>query len=257
MPGEFYNSSCIDNIVLIKVYKSSKNEIFMLKRVHAFIAESGLCSRRKAEKLIEEKKVKVNGNIIKLGDKCTKDDEILVNDKPIPKIPEKKYFILNKPIGYVCSNSDRFNHKTVFELLPKIKGLFTVGRLDKDSSGLLIITNDGDFAQSLIHPSKKIEKTYLAKVNRKLKEFELKKLRKGIVLDGYKLRECKIKHLENSTYEISIGEGRKRQIRKMFEHFHYKVLNLKRIAIGNLKLDELNIKEGKYAEIKDFQKILS
>lgn len=220
----------------------------MEKRVQAIISGSGFCSRRKAEDLIAESRVKVNGKLVSLGDKCFETDEITIDGEQLPKSDKKKYFVLNKPKDYVCSNSDPHNPKTVFDILPKIKGLISVGRLDKDTTGLLIVTTDGDFAQKIIHPSQKIEKEYLALVSKPISDKDISDLEGGIVIEGKKLSPCKIRKISAVSYSVTITEGRKRQVRNMFQEVGSGVFQLKRIRIGNLDLKNLNLDLGKFKE---------
>lgn len=217
------------------------------ERVQKYIQLSGLCSRRKAEDLIAKHKVKVNGKTVKLGDKCLPTDEIEVEGRKIKfKSDSKIYIVLNKPKGYVCSKDDPHNKETIYDLVPKNRSLFSIGRLDKDTTGLIILTNDGKFSQNVIHPSKKIEKTYELDLDKKLSEDDKLAIENGLILDGQRLSKCKIKHFKENRYQIKIFEGKKRQIRRVFEMKNYKVTKLNRVAIGNLKLSSFNIKVGNY-----------
>ncbi len=221
-----------------------------LFRVQKFIALSGLCSRRKAEILIEEGRVKVNGKTITLGDMCYETDKIEVNNKQIKfDMDDNIYIVMNKKKGFVTTKADEFNRKTVYDLLEKPdrkENLFSIGRLDKDTSGLLILTTDGWFAQDVIHPSKKIAKEYIVDIDRKLFHKHQEEIEKGLVIDHYKLKPCKIRQISDTKYVIVIFEGRKRQIRNVFEMQGYKVRSLHRIKIGNLDLKGLGLKFGKY-----------
>lgn len=228
-----------------------------LTRVQKFIALSGLCSRRKAETLIEEGKVEVNGNVIGLGDQCLETDIIKVNGEEIQfNTKDLIYIILNKSSGYVCTKSDEFNRKTIYDFLdPKHnkENLFSVGRLDKDTSGLLILTNDGQLTQSIIHPSKAIEKDYIVTAEKELTPVVQKTLEDGIHLDDIKLRPCVIKKIGDKKYKVTLTEGKKRQIRRMFEEVDNTVTNLHRIRIGNLDLKDLKIGFKDYILVtKDF-----
>lgn len=227
------------------------------QRVQKFISLSGIASRRKAEELIEQGKVKVNGKVISLGDKCLPTDKIEVENKKIHfNTKDKTYIILNKSYGVVTTKSDELGRKNIFDLLkPKDRqdNLFSVGRLDKDTTGLLILTNDGDFNQQIIHPSKKISKEYIIKIDRELENQDKIQIQKGIELDNYKLKRTFIKPIGEKTYLVKIYEGRKRQVRRMFEEFDYNVLKLTRIRIGNLDLKDLNLKLGEYKIVtKDY-----
>ena len=215
-------------------------------RINKYLAESGICSRRAADKLIENGEVKVNGKICSLGtDVNVGTDFVTVNGKPVGNINNLEYYIMNKPKGYVCTVKDDKGRKTVMDLLPaNIKRLFPVGRLDYDSEGLLILTNDGDLTFKLTHPKNEIPKTYLVKTERPIKQEDLAKLRSGVVIDGVKTKKCNVRLIESSDkyskLHITITEGRNRQIRKMLEAVGNSVDFLKRIKIGNLQLPGLD-----------------
>jgi len=228
-------------------------------RIQKFIALSGLCSRRKAEELIKEGKVKVNNKLVTIGDQCLPTDKIEVNGEIISFDPyDMVYIVMNKSSGYVTTNADEFQRKTIYDFLKekdKKTNLFSVGRLDKDTSGLLILTNDGKFAQSIIHPSQKITKEYIAQTNKELRKDDQRTLEKGIILDNYQLKPLKIRKISKNKYIIAISEGRKRQIRRMFEQLNYNVENLHRIQIGGLDLKELKLGFKEYSFVtKEFLK---
>lgn len=225
------------------------------RRVQTFLQEAGLCSRRKAEELIEKDKVKVNGRLAYLGQKCTKKDRIEVQGKVLSFRKEKQhlYLVMNKKKNLTCSNSDELGRKTVFDVLPskyKNKGLFSVGRLDRDTTGLLLLTNDGQFNQQIIHPSSKIHKVYLATLSREITESEKRILENGISLDGYKLKPSQIKKISDKRYRVSISEGRKNQIKRMFNSIDVRVTTLKRIQIGGLDLKGIMLKPGEVKAMK-------
>jgi len=221
-----------------------------LQRVQKFIAISGLCSRRKAEDLINEGRVKVNNETITIGTSCLKTDKIEVDNKQIEfDLDDMVYIVLNKSSGYVSSKSDEFGRKTIYDFLKKEdnkSNLFSIGRLDKDTSGLLLLTNDGQFNQSIIHPSKKITKEYIVQTNKELRHDDQKELELGVVLDEYKLKPLEIRRIGKNKYVVVISEGRKRQIRRMFELLDYEVTNLHRIRIGNLDLKDLDLNFREY-----------
>jgi 23S rRNA pseudouridine2605 synthase len=220
-------------------------------RVQKFIALSGLCSRRKAEILIEEKRVKVNNKIIGLGDQCLPTDVIKVDNKIISfDLDNKIYILLNKPKGYVTTRADEFNRDTVFDLInvrDMKSNLFSVGRLDKDTSGLLILTNDGDLTQKIIHPSNRIAKEYVVDLNKILDDKNKERIEAGLKLDDdVQLNPCRIQRLGKKSYIVTIWEGRKRQIRRMFEQRYMKVMKLHRTKIGSLELERLKLGLGEY-----------
>ena len=215
-------------------------------RINKFLAESGVCSRRNADKLIEEGQVKVNGKICVIGQDIDEfSDNVTVNGKKASLSDVFDYYIMNKPKGYVCTVKDDKGRKTVMDLLPQnVKRVVPVGRLDYDSEGLLIFTNDGDLTFKLTHPKNEIPKTYLVKTERPISENDINRLRQGVVIDGVKTKKCNVKFIEStktgSKLHITITEGRNRQIRKMIEAIGNNVDFLKRIKIGELTLSGLN-----------------
>lgn len=223
-------------------------------RLNKYIAQSGLCSRRKADELIKNGNVKINGISLKeMGYDVLPDDRVEVNGKEISHTPPKKvYVMLNKPLGYITSSKDEFERLTVLSLVKDVDAkLFPVGRLDYNTSGLLIMTNDGDFAYRLTHPKHHIHKTYLARVKGKLSKEKLAKLRNGIDIGGFITSRANVKIVkdaERSTIvEIQIYEGKNRQVRKMFAAVGNPVQELKRISIGDVRLGRL--KEGHYRKL--------
>ena len=218
-------------------------------RINRYLASCGLCSRRKAEEYIRDGKVKVNGVLTtNLATEIDENDEVLVNDMPVKLQNKFEYYMLNKPQGYVSTAEDDRDRKTVVELVKTKSRIYPVGRLDFDSEGLLLLTNDGDLTNKLTHPKHNISKTYLVNINSAITNKEIQTLKNGVVIDGYKLHECEIKVLEASEKQtkmkITIFEGRNREIRKMFENINKRVVFLKRIKIADLELG--NLKRGEY-----------
>lgn len=214
-------------------------------RIQKILANAGIASRRKAEELIIDGRITVNGKIAVIGMKADPErDYIKLDGRLISKPEPKVYYMFNKPADVVTSLSDPEGRPTVGDYLKGIKyRVFPVGRLDYDSEGLLLITNDGDFANSLLHPSKKIPKTYVVKVKDIIDDNKLQILRRGVRLEDGLTAPAKVKRLRqtdnNSWIEITIYEGRKRQIRRMLEKVGHPVIKLRRIAIGSLKLGDL------------------
>jgi len=211
-------------------------------RLQKIIADCGYCSRRKAEEFILQGKVFVNGEkITQLGSSFTEDDIIKVNGKTLKKSNKKIYILLNKPVGVVTTAEDEQGRTTVIDLISGeiSERLFPVGRLDIATSGALILTNDGEFTYNLTHPKHNIPKTYEAIINKEITEKEMNILQNGVVIDDKKTSPCEIKMLTEKILQITIHEGRNRQIRKMFEAIDKKVLELKRIQIGNITLGNL------------------
>ncbi len=223
-----------------------------MERLQKVIANSGYTSRRKAEELIENGKVKVNGEIIKtLGVKVKDSDEIEVEGNILSK-EEKVYYLLNKPREVITSTSDDKGRKTVTDLIETDKRIYPVGRLDYDSTGAIFLTNDGEFANIITHPKNNIVKTYIAKIDRLISKEEINKLLKGIVLDNKKIIPDRIKVKKVNTnktciVEIKIHDGINHEVKRIFSSIGVKVLKLKResIDIFNIK----DIPSGKYREL--------
>lgn len=228
------------------------------ERLQKVIAKSGYTSRRKAESLIEEGKVKVNGKTItELGTKVTPDDEIVVEGIPLEK-EEPVYYLLYKPRGIISSVKDDKGRKVVTDLLPEIEQrIFPVGRLDYDTSGLLLLTNDGEFANLLMHPRHGVEKMYIAKTKGIPDKDVLKTLRRGITVDGEKLQASSVKILSTDSrkntaiVQIILHEGKNRQIRRMFEALNVPVEKLKREQYAFLTLEGLN--PGDFRELSPYE----
>ncbi|MBQ7452974.1 MAG: rRNA pseudouridine synthase [Clostridia bacterium] len=219
-------------------------------RINKFLSSAGLGSRRKVEALVNEGRVKVNGEVVdSLVFSVFPKDVVFVDGNEVALPAENVYVMLHKPKGYITAVSDDRGRKTVMDLLPEnLKHLKPVGRLDYDSEGLLILTDDGELTYALTHPSHEVGKTYLVKVEGEIKESQLAVLRAGVVVEGKRLAKCKVK-LQNydghiSKLEITIFEGKNRQIRKMFEAVGFKVVFLKRTQIGELRLS--GVDRGKY-----------
>jgi 23S rRNA pseudouridine2605 synthase len=218
-----------------------------MERLQKVIARAGIASRRKSEELIKEGKVKVNGKIVtELGTKVTSSDKVEVNEVQIER-EEPVYFLLYKPRGVISSVQDDKGRKVVTDFFPHLKErIYPVGRLDYDTSGLLIMTNDGEFANLLMHPRGEVEKVYVAKTKGIPSKENLKKLERGILLDDGKTAPARVKLLsadnkkQAAIIEIVIHEGRNRQVRRMFEAIGSEVVKLKRERYGFLNLGGLN-----------------
>ena len=222
-------------------------------RINKFLSSLGIASRRAIDKYIEEGRIKVNGVIASTGIDVTEEDEIYIDNKKIEtkRIEEKVYFMLNKPLEVLSASSDDRGRKTVVDLIKTDKRIFPIGRLDYMTSGLILLTNDGELFNRLVHPKSEIYKKYYIKVFGEVKKEEIEELKKGVLLEDGKTLPAKvsgIKYDKNKTsMYISIREGRNRQIRRMIDKFGYKVLMLRREKIGELSLGDL--KEGKYREL--------
>ena len=214
-------------------------------RINKYIAQAGYTSRRKADDLIAAEKVKVNGKILKEMGYNVKDDDIISIDGKILKLEEYFYYKLNKPVGYITSNYDPHNEKDLNNLIDIDERFFAAGRLDKDSHGLLIITNDGDFTNALIHPSSEISKEYIVKVDKLLNDKQIEKFKSGLDIgNGEMTSDAAIRYIKNNTYIVTIRQGYNRQIRRMFAVLGSTVIGLKRTRIGAIHLN--NLIAGKY-----------
>lgn len=214
-------------------------------RINKFIAQAGYASRRKADDLIKSGKVKVNGKVLNQMGYDVSEDDIVSIGAEILKLEEYFYYKLNKPVGYITSNFDPHNNKDLNDLIEIDERFFAAGRLDKDSHGLLIITNDGDFTNSLVHPSSGISKEYIVKVDRLLNDDQINSFKTGLDIGNNQITsKAVIKFFGENTYRVVIRQGYNRQIRRMFDVLGSNVLDLKRERIGAIYLDDL--KEGKY-----------
>ncbi len=238
-----------------------KNEI----RLQKYLAECGIASRRKAEEYIQKGKVQVNGKIItELGVKIDPDKDIVYfNNKKVEKQNENIYILLNKPIGYVTTTKDQFNRQTVLDLIKGInKRIVPVGRLDMYTSGALILTNDGEFTYKVTHPSHEITKTYVATLRGIIINEEIEELRNGVEIEDYLTRPAKVKILKTDTeknisrIEITIHEGKNRQVRKMCETIGRNVMALHRSKIGNIGVKDLKIGEWRYLNPNEIKNCL-
>lgn len=242
-----------------------ERKIMELIRLQKYLAEMGIASRRKCEEYILEGKVKVNGKVInELGNKVDpKKDEICFEGKKLENRPKLVYLLLNKPIDYVTTVEDPFGRKTVMDLLKGIKQkVVPVGRLDRYTSGALILTNDGEFVYQITHPKHEIEKTYLVTVKGSVKESELEVLRKGVIIENYQTKPAIVKCIKRdpekhiAKIEIKIHEGKNRQVRKMCEAIDKKVIALHRTKIENIGVKELKLGEWRYLNKQEVESLL-
>lgn len=225
-------------------------------RLNKYIASSGLCSRRAADELIEQGKVSVNGKkITELGYLVQPQDKVFVEQKLIRPV-KHEYYRFYKPAGYITTSDDEKGRKTIYDLLPdSMLHLKPVGRLDKDSTGLLILTNDGDLINELTHPSIKVPKVYLVSVDGRVSQAQLEELANGVEIEKGKVAYADIMVLDidnkHTSMQITLYQGMNRQIRKMFEHIGFEVKTLKRIQHATINLDGL--KRGEFKPIKPLQ----
>ena len=224
-----------------------------MERLQKVIASSGYLSRRKAEEAILKGRVSVNGEVVKtLGVKVNGDDDIIIDGIHLGK-EDKVYYLLNKPRGIISSTKDEHERDTVVDFIDTNKRIYPIGRLDYDTTGLIILTNDGKLTNILAHPSNKVPKTYVAKLNRFLEPTDLMKLKSGVVVDGKKVIPSRVKVKKNdrdknyALVEITIIEGRNHIVKNLFRELGYLVDKLSRIEYGFLTLDKL--KSGQYREL--------
>lgn len=224
-------------------------------RLQKYLAECGVASRRKSEELIAAGKVKVNGVTALIGDKVNpKHDKVTVSGKKVVSVKKNVYIMLNKPRGFITTMNDEHDRKCVAELVKDINTrVYPVGRLDRESEGLLIMTNDGEFTNALTHPSKHVSKTYRVTIRPTITKEKATEFRNGIEIDGRMTAPADLRVLETqenrTVVEVTIYEGRNRQIRKMFEALGIEVARLKRTKVGNLKLGML--KQGAYRHLTE------
>lgn len=233
-----------------------------MERLQKVIASLGYTSRRKAEELIKKQKVMVNGQIVQeLGTKVEPSDIISIDGKVLNKEIKYEYYVLNKPRRVISSVSDKEGRRTVCDFVDTKERIYPVGRLDYDTTGLIILTNDGKLANHLMHPSFEVEKTYIAKIKGQLTSEDIFKLKQGIIIDNRltKIKRFKIKHkdLEKDTslIELTIIEGRNHIVKRIFNELHHDVIKLSRISYGFLTLDGLKSGEVRPLTIKEVKKL--
>lgn len=211
-------------------------------RLSKYLQQAGIASRRKGEELIFQGKVTVNGAVVLLPETRVDPlkDKVFVEGRPVEAVEEKVYFLINKPKGFLCTSPEAGKGKSVIELFGEEgKRLFTVGRLDKDTEGLLIVTNDGDFANRVIHPSRENEKEYLAKSSSEVTHEHLVKLMKGTTVEGVFVKPLKVEKVRRGTLKITVGEGKKHEVRLLLQGVGLDVVSLTRIRLGSLVLGTL------------------
>ncbi len=226
----------------------------MGERLQKLIAEAGLMSRRAAEDAIRAGRVVLNGYTAKLGDTAETGEEIIIDGVPLPQPERKQYYMLNKPRGYVCTMHDERGRRSVRELLPASAGrIYPVGRLDLMSEGLLLMTNDGDFALRITHPSGSVLKTYRTYVSGTELEHAIQRLKEPFYMDGIMVQAVSVRPLkvtdDRAVLDITIGEGRNRQIRRMCESADLRVTRLVRVSEGELRLGSLH--SGQFRELTE------
>lgn len=229
-------------------------------RVNKYISSSGLCSRRAADKLVEEKRVVVNGEIAELGQHVSEGDEVLVDGEKVKHNNKDVYIILNKPRGITSTTEDHIEGNIVGFINHKER-IFPIGRLDKDSEGLILLTNDGDIVNEILREENNNEKEYIVSVNKPITEFFLKGMREGVeiynpVKNEYTVtKRCEVQKINNKTFKIILSQGLNRQIRRMCSAFDYNVVELKRIKLMDLTLEGLKVGEWRDLTLEEIKKI--
>ena len=216
-----------------------------LIRINKYLSEIGFCSRRRADDLIEQGRVKVNGKLAIMGEKIGGWEEIRVNNKVVKK-PEKKknvYLAFNKPVGIVCTTDTRREKNNIIDFINYPTRIFPIGRLDKPSEGLIFLTNDGDIVNKILRANNQHEKEYVVEVNKPITKDFIKQMGNGVPILEAITNKCYVKQTGKKTFKIILTQGLNRQIRRMCEYFDYRVISLKRIRIMNIKLD---LKVGEY-----------
>ena len=235
-----------------------------MERLSKIIANSGYASRRKVDELIKEGKVLVNGEVASLGQKVSNNDVIIIDGKIINQNNDNYvYYLLNKPRAIITSNHDEKGRKTVIDLIDTDKRIYPIGRLDYDTTGVLLLTNDGELTNKLIHPKNNVEKIYLAKIKGIINGTDINKLKQGVIIDDFKTSPAKVKlksfNKKNNTslVLITIHEGHNHQVKKMFESIGYDVIKLTRISFAGIKVDNLKSGEYRLLSVKEVQRLYS
>ena len=230
-------------------------------RLQKAIADSGFCSRRKAEEYIINGKVIVNGEIVtELGTKVNSSDEIMVDGNVITK-QDKEYYVFYKPRGIICSTNDDKGRKTVVDFFDSNKRLYPVGRLDYDTTGIIFLTNDGEFTNTILHPKNNIPKVYIAKLEGIISGYEINKIKSGVIIDGYKIipDRVKLKSADKKSntciVEIIVHDGKNHEVKKIFESVRHNVIKLKRESIGFIDLTGLKSGEYRKLTIKEVKQL--
>ncbi len=218
-------------------------------RINKFLSEAGFCSRRAADKLIEEGRVTINGKVPEMGTKIIPTDEVRVDGKLIAEPTEKHtYLAFNKPIGIVCTTETEREKNNIIDFIKYPKRIFPIGRLDKASEGLIFLTSDGDIVNKILRARNNHEKEYIVTVNKPITKQFIQKMSSGVPILDTVTRECKVEQISLFKFKIILTQGLNRQIRRMCEYLNYEVVKLKRIRIMNIKLD---IEIGKWRHLTD------
>ncbi len=228
-------------------------------RINKYISETGICSRREADKLIEAKRVTINGNIAELGSTVQPGDKVLLDGKPIGTKKKSVYIALNKPVG-ITSTTEKHVEGNIVDFVNHPERIFPIGRLDKDSEGLILLTNDGDIVNKILRAENNHEKEYIVTVNKPITSSFIQGMSSGVHILGTKTKPCKVSRINDRVFRIILTQGLNRQIRRMCQAFGYQVVRLQRIRIMNIKLDGLktgqwrNLTSNELKELMDLLK---
>ena len=220
-------------------------------RINKYLSEVGYCSRRAADKLLEEGRITINGKVPEMGTKVSDDDEVLVDGKSIKKNSEEEkhvYIAFNKPVGIVCTTDTQREKNNIVDYIKHPKRIFPIGRLDKPSEGLILLTSDGDIVNKILRSRNNHGKEYIVRVDKPITPTFLQKMRNGVPILGTVTKECRVERISNSTFRIFLTQGLNRQIRRMCEYLGFEVKKLKRIRVLNIKLD---LPVGKWRDLTD------
>jgi len=222
--------------------------------LNKFISQTGICSRREADKWIEAGKVKLNGVVAQKGNRVGPDDQVTVNGKPLKNKPKQVYIALHKPPGITCT-TDRKDRTNIIDFINYPQRIFPIGRLDKPSTGLILLTNDGDIVNDILRVENNHEKEYLVTVNRPITPQFIKRMSNGIPILGTKTKKCVVERRGKMGFKITLTQGLNRQIRRMCEFLDYKVLTLKRVRIMNIHLGNLSVGKWRNLTAEEFKEL--
>ncbi len=223
-------------------------------RINKYIGETGFCSRREADKIIEEGRVTINGELAHLGSKVEAGDKVCIDGKPIGKKRKHIYIALNKPVGITCT-TERHIKGNIIDFVNHPERIFHIGRLDKDSQGLILLTNDGDIVNKILRAENNNEKEYIVTVNKPITSQFIDGMSKGVRILGTVTKPCKVTPINDRTFRIILTQGLNRQIRRMCQAFGYQVVKLKRIRIMNIKLGDLKIGQWRYLTSEELNEL--
>ncbi|MFT9849471.1 23S rRNA pseudouridine(2604) synthase RluF [Aneurinibacillus sp. REN35] len=224
-------------------------------RINKFISETGICSRREADKWIEAKRVTINGVVAELGSTAEPGDDVRIDGRPIGSKKQPVYIVLNKPVGITCT-TERHVKGNIVDFVNHPERIFPIGRLDKDSQGLILLTNDGDIVNRILRAENNHEKEYIVTVNKPITDSFIKGMSSGVRILNTKTKPCKITRISDRVFRIILTQGLNRQIRRMCQVFGYHVMKLQRIRIMNIKLDGLKIGQWRNLTRQEFKELM-